>query len=62
MIKKLKNIVYYSAYASEIEKMAENGIDSIDSIIDAYSGAMKSLCSNSVYKIIPILIFRQIKY
>ena len=54
--------MYYSAYASEIEKMAENGIDSIDSIIDAYSGAMKSLCSNSVYKIIPILIFRQIKY
>lgn len=48
--------------ALERENMENNGIDSIDSIIDAYTGAMKSLCSNSVYKIIPILIFRQIKY
>lgn len=48
--------------ALEIENMEDKGIDSIDSIIDAYTGAMKSLCSSSVYKIIPILIFRQIKY
>lgn len=37
-------------------------VESIENAIDVYASAMSTLYSKSLYKIVPILIFREIKY